>query len=127
MEANELRIGNYVYNDYLKKNKQINGIFDNEIWLSEIGEDEFDQRSIIDSINPIPLTEKWLVDLGFVKEKDLFWLGEYIVYKLNKKKLYLFGIDSQIFDQCYQVNCEYVHQLQNLCFVLTNKELVLTK
>jgi len=130
MKANELRIGNYVYDDYLKKNKQINGIFDNEIWLSEIGEDEFDQRSIIDSINPIPLTEEWLLKLGF--ENNAFDNFCYLHFNPRMGIRFLNFNSAQceiIQDDKYIAfkwkHIEFVHQLQNLYFALTGKELTI--
>ena len=127
MEANELRIGNYVYNDYLKKNKQINGIFNNEIWLSEIGEDEFDQRSVIDSINPIPITEDWLLKFGFratISNKD----SGYKQFGLRECKFdFMFTLECngnpEFFLENVGLDILYVHQLQNLYFSLTEKEL----
>ena len=116
MKANELRIGNYVYDDYLKKNKQINGIFDNEIWLSEIGEDEFDQRSIIDSINPIPLTEEWLLKFGF---KNLS-VGLFELIHNN-----LIGYRLSIEGQYGYEEIKYIHQLQNLYYALIGEELTI--
>ena len=78
------------------------------------------------SIPSIPLTEQWLKDFGFEQFEDYE-----IYYKDNMpsdfqidktaeeqdEKGYWFFIDS------YPINIVYVHQLQNLYFTLTGKEL----
>jgi hypothetical protein len=119
MEANELRIGNYVYNDYLKKNKQIKGLFNSEIWLCEIGEYESDQRCSNEAIEPIPLTEDWLLKLGFEKPLNATWcfFGDIEIDLTNGFKVYLLGGVKTI-------NLTSVHQLQNFVFALTQKEIV---
>ena len=125
MKATELRIGNYVFNDYLFKNKEINGIFDQEIWLCEIGEYEFDQRSNIDCIEPIPLTEEWLLKFGFElydwklngKHAKKEWVKGMFVIEANKNNTdFRFKSPLKFID--------HVHQLQNLYHALTGEELV---
>ena len=39
--------------------------------------------------------------------------------------LIIFGEDSQVYSQCYHAECEYVHELQNIYFALTNKEIII--
>lgn len=124
MDANELRIGNLVFDDYTMKNKYISGVFNNEIWLSSDNE-ETDQRSIIDCINPIPLTEKWLTDFGALIYNEYVYIIGLIspidlIYNSKKKIFYLDvnGLDTEY-------NIEHVHQLQNLYHALTGNELKL--
>lgn len=105
MKANELRIGNYV----------IDTEDGNVMQISSGG--------VINSshlMNPIPLTEEWVIKFGFAKflsgikgtdlkdeyEKDVVrishWLGSFHFKNIEIK---------------------YVHSLQNLYFALTGQEL----
>lgn len=92
IQANELRLGNYV--DYYKET----------IVLPHL------QSGLLKKIKPIPITEKWLLKLGFEP----------------------IGFDCYSFDGCefsFEENSFFkkyvnsVHQLQNLYFALTGKEL----
>ena len=120
MEANELRIGNYVqYEEQL-------------FYAIEDGID-IDAASIY---HPIPLTEEWLVKFGFKKEKvnDLYD-SAFIRSHVLQSELYLrpsneggyyWGFNTpdalnQEFYDCKPI--KYVHQLQNLYFSFTGKEL----
>ena len=120
MKANEIRIGNYVWNEVQQKAIQVN------------------LKVLVDLLNgidwqPIPLTEEWLLKFGFEKDeyaKD-FRLGKYWVenryFDSYEKSMFLFG--------CYQFNkiyitsnvdvLKYVHELQNLYFALTGEELTI--
>jgi hypothetical protein len=108
MEANELRINNYI--------------------LTERG------VTIIIGINPyktgnykpIPLTEQWLKDFGF--EQNIPAASREYIFKDCKlinhyKNGFLFIMD--IWDRGKMIN--YVHTLQNLYFALTGKELLICK
>ncbi len=82
----------------------------------------------ISYIEPIPITEDWLWRLGFEEREGLFRLSKYWVEFRNfdsvgvkilfgsfqTQKIYILGDATYI---------EYVHQLQNLYFALTGKEL----
>ena len=72
---------------------------------------------------PIPLTEQWLKDFGFKQEHNWFvkYEGKFqfqisISDKGIQVEIHHFGFIT--------VDIEYVHELQNLYFVLTNKELI---
>lgn len=113
MKAEELRIGNLVFlqKDGDKKEYQIDSGFD----LYKLDESD------CADISPIPITEDWLVKLGFKTdgygefERDQILLdceytdaGEWIVMYC---KAYI------------KADIKYLHQLQNLCFALTGIEL----
>jgi hypothetical protein len=110
MTAQELRIGNLFDNngivDVITPN-EIEALFESEdrIW-----------------IKPIPLTEEWLVKFEF-EDKG--------VNGFTHKVEYLFDFDknlSHCWDGAYTDSpCKYVHQLQNLFFVLTGQELTLNE
>ena len=115
MNANELRIGNYVllasktlyqvdilYKDYVSLN----------YWQA------------------IPLTEEWLLKLGFneIKNEPRKWFriktkkqGVYLEVSIKEKRVILFKDKGG----CYSdfIFPKYVHQLQNLYFALTQTEL----
>jgi len=66
-------------------------------------------------LKPIPLTEEWLIKLGAKKDKidNTYYLSELEIMLPNFFR-YKTSIISRI---------DYVHQLQNLYFVLTGEEL----
>jgi hypothetical protein len=79
---------------------------------------------------PIPLTEEWLIKLGFGKDDTNTYIHESLpsgtgVY-FESGNDWNFD-DANIcgdFDECIHVKLpQYVHQLQNLYFALTGKEL----
>jgi hypothetical protein len=116
MKAKELRIGNYVYsNEWAIKSYSVDG-FINII-------------KNIDNYKPIPLTEEWLVKFGFYygesKEDGYLWLkckmGDMYVRPSYLGGFYWgFDYNNEIHNQN---NIKHVHQLQNLYFALTNKQL----
>ena len=74
---------------------------------------------------PILLTEEWLLKFGF--EKQMAWTY-CIELKGNLKLVYYLGEKGwSIGNKNYSdfSNLQYVHQLQNLYFALTNEELTI--
>ena len=114
LSATELRIGNLI------NNKEGNIVFVNPNHLIVLA------YGIENIFQPIPLTEEWLLKFGF---KDLgngkFSGGFKNMFKISSHQFgidfYYGGIDP------YYIKPHYVHNLQNLYFALTNKELTLTK
>jgi hypothetical protein len=117
MTASELRIGNLVMDG--KDIEQVNARMIDMLVKIEA---DFD---------PIPLTEEWLVKLGFKQcgYEMLSWKHETLLPSFD-----LDGINWADFDEpdyqflTYKVGDEilridYVHQLQNLYFALTREEL----
>ena len=83
-------------------------------------------------IDPIPLSEEWLLKFGFtIKPDDHFcnWLK----VPVNGGWLYLgtaIGYNLTLFnsdDISLGVHCQYVHQLQNLFYSLVGEELLINK
>ena len=126
MKASELRIGNLVAKfdgtvlevDSIDRNGFFaslpkNIVFDNVPIL---------QKDIVNSMLPIPLTEEWLLKFGFEKTEN---------FCINKEPLLRYAISSLGLicsigdnDMGFVYNSIlYVHQLQNLYFELTGKEL----
>lgn len=130
ISAHEFRIGNLIqYNE---------GGECKVIGIHEFGIDvEFPEETTYieyDQFSPIPLTEEWLLNLGFSIEDDN------PKQKLQYEGDILFKISDFVFSNsekgqnggfyCYEINqgktiIKYVHSLQNLYFALTGEELKL--
>jgi hypothetical protein len=120
MKANELRIGNLV---------QVDNIPVRVLWFDYDGAvcESLDKKDMVQMhIEPIPLTEEWLIKFGFMKPKNptkgfenSFSKGSFI---WTEHRFYLDAGNDEgwIIDE-YKI--EYVHQLQNLYFTLTGEEL----
>ncbi len=121
MEANELRIGNLIKEG---KVEQIDNSID-EVYYSGDG---YYQSTYCCNLNPIPLTEEWLLKFGF--EKNFENLIEILI---NKNQSLHFDKTDNCMSLYIPINHEfiylvfkhikYVHQLQNLYFSLTGTEL----
>lgn len=129
MKTEELRIGNYMqYRDKSRLLQVCN--------IGLLGFETVDENGLLygsDDIldyNPISLTEEWLFDFGFknteigVFEIKVLSRGSINIHtnrmdikfvELGTTGHYLFGV----------VDIKYVHQLQNLYFALTGKELTI--
>ena len=127
MKTNELRIGNYVI--YGNETYQIDTIA--EVFPT-LNTDKFG-IGIVDwnNIKPLPLTEKWLSKFGFIKLPNNVYNVEdgrkglsVILYHDICKVIYENDIGCG-YNEVAEI--EYVHELQNLYFVLTQKELTLKK
>lgn len=118
MEANELRIGNYVQSRIEVGQKWDIIVSANDL----IGNYKL--------FEPIPLTEDWLVKFGFritdsesnlnltYAKKDGFCINTYQEEKVGYWWLGFYHNNKN-------KHIQYVHQLQNLYFALTNEELTL--
>ena len=110
MVAQELRIGNLIEQGVIEI------MSENAVWINE-------KLLLIDEIQSIPLTEEWLVKFGFEKSKY-----EYFTKFAGNNVMTIFIFQERIkVDIVNQFICNihYVHQLQNLYFALTKKELTL--
>jgi hypothetical protein len=116
MKTNELRTGNY-YLAFGVDLKQVETLTKDKILID---------------FTPIQLTEEWLLNFGFYKcvlfdtflyiRNTNFHISFYNnIYQLNYKE----SPKSQWIPVCKDL--KYIHQLQNLYFVLTGKELKLRK
>jgi len=104
IEAKDLRIGNWLYGKvsdtyYKVEPTDILRIF------------EYNKN-----IEPIPLTKDILEKCGFKKDLDMFYYNKPLAILLHDN-----GVTVTFSSIC--LPCEYLHQLQNLYYALTQTEL----
>ena len=113
MRANEFRIGNLIQEGKIEQ-------IDNSIDEVHYSGDGYYQSTYCCNLNPIPLTEEWLLKFGF---KRFPWglVKDNLLFKDDLKCSYLI---LQV-GNGFEVKVKYVHQLQNLYFTLTGEELTI--
>lgn len=117
IKAEELRIGNWVSNIHTNEDYQLTP----QRWINLLRHfyPKDDCGVSMCYIKPIPLTEEWLIKLGFVSNpyQDRYEQKEiYIDFDKIKGSLMLWESRSGVV-------VETVHQLQNLYYALTGTEL----
>ena len=123
MKATELRIGNLV-----ERNGEIHEVSsihsDNTIRLFNKDKIASFGCFSLKEINPITITEEWLLKLGldYTSEKDYYYIT-FTIKGLFFSTSNLEGFHLVNFDD--MINIRYVHQLQNLYFALTGEELTI--
>jgi len=125
MKATELRIGNYILISILQRD----GSFKNELFsvnATTIRDAEHYGNEW--NAEPIPLTEEWLLKFGFeLYEGEM--IGETSMndnWTLGLFKINAWGNGWLFYwDDKWDNRIQYVHQLQNLYFALTNEELTI--
>jgi hypothetical protein len=121
MKANELRIGNLVqYSD----TKEVANIYQIEHRYKSVY--RINDLNDNNQIEPIPLTEEWLLKFGF--EKDERYGDKVSVIEIKKCKEFILMFDDRdesyfLCDTDVDTCLKHVHQLQNLYFCLTGTEL----
>jgi len=118
MKAAELRIGNYVNAEHKMYGEKY-------IVVESVGFDSINisfRRYLIENIEPIPLTEEWLLRFGFEELKNKFYTKGRMSYhaKYGWKIL-----EKWVSGWLGVQEIKYVHQLQNLYFALSGEELTL--
>ena len=124
MKAEDLRKGNYV----TQNGELIKGITTNSIHKFDLGQIKLD---------PIPLTESELEKLGIIKkyEENPFEEGRF-TFEESKYYTWVKGAfnleidkDGKIMFEVYShyIPVDWVHQFQNLYYLLTNEELTYIK
>lgn len=99
IKVEELRVGNWLYRKSINQNVRIS----------------IDSFNDLIDYEPIELTEEILLKCGFEYDGAFYFKdGIFLEYEDNSLRLDCMS-DS--------VNIKYLHQLQNLYFALTNKEL----
>lgn len=128
MKAEELMIGNCllnVHNKQIVKLRQIRfGLL--EVWHS----DKLTGYCTLEDLEPIPLTEELLLKCGFKKTDVLgsYRIGTFVFHSQRPcNDAYKFTLVTEIYfceRRVLVVNgVKYLHELQNLYFLLTKKHL----
>ena len=118
IKATELRIGNWVEVENYK-NIQLENVHPE-------GTTHGDDQYLISMLKPIPLTEEILLKCGF----EVCYRSEFTL-RLDHKLNYKFGAGWNLVNGHFSVryigqnftHIKYLHQLQNLFYALTDKEL----
>jgi len=121
MKIQELRIGNLVYLVYpdgITHKVEITGILPDKVFFKG----KSSGFSMYEAISPIPLTEEILLKCGFDENMVLSTIEGEIRY-YGDGDINIGGEDSCTLGMVYIAKCKYLHQLQNLYFALTGKEL----
>lgn len=116
MKGKELRPGNYVLDVPSNEHKIVYGISHLEGYdVAYVHyKNEFDQPATF-LIQPIVITMDWLKKFGFTGTD----IGDYTISLINGN-FHVLGSFEPIANNIF-----YVHQLQNLYYALTGKELIL--
>jgi hypothetical protein len=125
MEAKELRIGNYVEHNNKWCYRSDDFFQDQDKHIFQFTDRDFyalgECTLFLENITPIPLTEEWLLRFGFIDGEILEF--DDLLFDVGNSMRYNFE-DSTIGMGYYgNIKIKYVHQLQNLYFALTGKEL----
>lgn len=137
MEAKELRIGNLIYVD--SKLRYVFGTIYKTIQHNYHLQNSTYSENYENECEPIPLTEEWLLKLGFeeisfTEDRNRDWYkmfeidntSEIISLNYYTKTNYCrFNFDIGYGNK--YLDLYYVHQLQNLYFALTGEELAIKK
>lgn len=123
IQPNELRLGNWVYDAMNDLNCKVIGIeYEHEHCLWEQLDGKY--LSPCDLLNPIPLNEELLAKCMFSEyefEDDIFLHDEEDVCVQKSGKVYYpYSFENS---DTIGTPIRYLHQLQNLFFALTGKEL----
>jgi hypothetical protein len=125
MKVKKLRIGNYVL-DYEAepevsiywKVEEIQRLSNNKALNQTLGVTYRNGSCWTCDPKPIPLTQDWLINFGF--DQELFSHNFFNIIEINGDDgFYEFYYNDTV------LIIKHVHQLQNLYFALTNKELII--
>ena len=113
MKNTELRIGNYV-NAFGTNPGIVDELYKTHLYIKWT---DSTVTYSYDELKPIPLTEDWLKKFGFKKsiystKEDTHWNNGEKAIKQRNGIIYLCDVEIK-----------YIHQLQNLYFALTGKEM----
>ena len=132
MKPEELRIGNWVKTDYDRPEK-ITAIINGKALMAQTKHTNIGVNK--SRCEPIPLTEQWLKDFGFdggngfiliiQDDENYDWVLQAYIYDAEIQIWIVDPDDDKAFGPTIKVN--HVHQLQNLYFALTGKELTINQ
>lgn len=127
MTAQELRIGNKVWY-YTGEGIEVTTIDGCDIEIMER------KKAYLEKHQPIPISFDWLKSFGFIKDTSNgnYWLNLQTHYlELMESNCYWYPVYAEVPEllslpeqRVSLNNIQYIHQLQNLYFALTETELV---
>lgn len=125
MKANELRIGNivgYQRTPYLVLQTNVLAVSTLGISLNENSQDGSSYPKAIEDIFPVELTEDILLRCGARRLPHGYFINKLkFTYEINELSQFVrFHYSGKV------VYIQYLHQLQNLYFAITNTELEIT-
>jgi len=131
MKANELRLRNYIQimdgSGHDCQPTEITSIKENSVGIScKIFNLSLGTYYQLEDLEPIPLTEEWLLKLGFKKngeEYSITMMSLVFVIQPPKPMGEWQTFYSWIYDTFKFSVIKYVHELQNLYFALSGEEL----
>lgn len=136
IKPKELRLGNLIEWAISGDTGTVEEIRQNTVRARYVSDKERTAMSLYEDIDPVSLTEEWLEKFGFVKTMSTIIMSdiEYIDYRMPQFVCFLLsggkGVEVEfsakhntIEERGYLTNVKYAHQLQNLYFALTGKEL----
>jgi len=112
MEANELRIGNWIDTGKFHLPRYRGNHQMREDWFK-----------YANKFTPILLTEERLLKSGFEYNNVCYTLGRFKIF-IHKNKDFEFTVFYR--DSCIINNAKHMHTLQNIFFILTDTELICT-
>lgn len=124
MKANELRLGNYLFDD---TNRYFQVKLIGKKCLHSYRGFIYD----LDDVNPIPLTEEILLNFKGVKEKKgslgkYYYFEPYLLLRFYFHDGKLVAVKQEYNKSIWLKDIEFVHTFQNFFYTLTNQELDLT-
>jgi hypothetical protein len=130
MEVKNYRIGNFVYGvdkGFENTAMEICSLQEDNTFRLKHGNDSVGCYSGR-RLKPIPLTEEWLIKFNFVYHHDTPHPNRVFRISSNEMIFDLEEIISYYFGGSFiSVELKYVHQLQNLFWILTGQELTINK
>ena len=119
MKPQGLRIGNYIISSgELRQEHTVTGMNEEFVYFGP------NYSSYYKNIKPIPLTKIWIEKFGFENDKDYkhLWTAKPgFCVAMNDISVHYCPQQRSWITEGEEI--KYVHQLQNLYFALTNKEL----
>jgi hypothetical protein len=119
IQANELRVGNWLINPFGGKGT-VESIYLDSVKLKE-------SNSFVPLVHckPIQLTDEILLKCGFKKGDEYYFLNGYWA-SFDADFPLCFGNEGCCQREIIKQNIQHLHQLQNLYFALTGQELQIT-
>lgn len=121
IQPEELRIGNVIFiNDSLRT---VEGVVGDQVWFKK---EKHLSQDLISNCNPVPLTEEWLLRMGFEKEEHqdfgVVFENKSVGRITPRGEMWTFWPEEL---HGFSVEIQFVHQLQNLVFVFLGTELTI--